>query len=168
VVWDHLGDVYLRLGESAKARATWDKGAGLFDAGRSAAARIIQAIKAKLKARACRLGATTRRDLSSSLASVGVGPRAGRPDHIGPARLAGAYQRDEGKATQRIMKEDMSGISTGRRSSTRRRHRRERGKLSASEAGPSSSRPGTRLRQMNLKLQHAIDKARGEHAEGQH
>jgi tetratricopeptide (TPR) repeat protein len=34
VVWDHLGDVYDRLKESAKAREAWRKALGLYDAGR--------------------------------------------------------------------------------------------------------------------------------------
>jgi tetratricopeptide (TPR) repeat protein len=30
VVWDHLGDVYFRLGEKAKAKAAWDQAHGLY------------------------------------------------------------------------------------------------------------------------------------------
>src|SRR5205823_1657058 len=34
VVWDHLGDVYFRLGRKAKSAAAWRKALGLYEAGR--------------------------------------------------------------------------------------------------------------------------------------
>jgi hypothetical protein len=34
VVWDHLGDVYFRLGETTRARSAWEKAVELYEIAR--------------------------------------------------------------------------------------------------------------------------------------
>jgi tetratricopeptide (TPR) repeat protein len=47
-VWDHLGDVYFRLEDRAKARAAWTKSAELYEAGRRRSDENLRQVKDKL------------------------------------------------------------------------------------------------------------------------
>jgi tetratricopeptide (TPR) repeat protein len=50
VVWDHLGDVYLRLGETGQARAAWEKARDLFETEkRRRADDAYEKVKGKLR-----------------------------------------------------------------------------------------------------------------------